>query len=496
MRGIPRTEYNLTGDRILLRRTKIVATLGPASSDPEVLTRMIKSGVDVVRLNFSHGTAQDHISRAEMVRAIARDLGRTVGVMVDLQGPKIRVGKFAEGKVVLKVGDPFILDANCELGNQERVGIDYKGLPGDVEPGAVLLLADGIIQMVVDKVVDQEVYCTVTVGGVLSNNKGINRLGGGLTAPVLTEKDKEDIRVAAQLKADYLAVSFPRSGKDMDKARTLMEAAGGHALLCAKIERAEAIPALEEIIDASDSIMVARGDLGVEMGDAAIPALQKQMIRLAREKNVTIITATHMMESMINNPVPTRAEVSDVANAVLDGSDAVMLSAESAAGNYPVEAVQALDRVCREAERMIESNEDTLRRRTQHKDFTRIDESIAMAAMYTANHLDVKAIAALTQSGSTALWMSRLNSDVPIYALSNDQETCQKVTLYRGVYPIYFDDPSHNREQLLCDAEEELVRRGAVQKGDLVVLTIGEPIGRSGGTNTLKIVKVGEHRQA
>jgi pyruvate kinase len=477
----------------MLRRTKIVATLGPSSDDPKVIDLMIEAGVDVVRLNFSHGTPEQHIQRAESVRSLARARGKTVGVLVDLQGPKIRIGKFANGKITLNNGDTFILDAKCELGSQERVGLDYKELPNDVSRGATLLLDDGRIVMWVESVEGSEIICRVVQGGVLSNNKGINRQGGGLSAAALTEKDIEDIKTAARLKADYVAVSFPRSGPDMQQARELLRAAGGKGLLLAKIERAEAITALEEILDASDAIMVARGDLGVEVGDAAVPALQKRMIRMARERNKIVITATQMMESMITSPIPTRAEVSDVANAVIDGTDAVMLSAETAAGQFPVEAVAAMNRVCVEAEK---ENEPILGQYRMGKTFSRVDESIAMAAMFTANHLNVRAIAALTESGSTCLWMSRMSTGVPIYALTPEVETRRKVTLFRGVYPVNFKTASKDRETLLLEAEDELRRRGAVREGDLIVLTIGEPIGQSGGTNTMKIVKVGERRKA
>jgi len=477
----------------MLRRTKIVATLGPSSSDPKVLDSLIEAGVDVVRLNFSHGKPEDHIQRAEMVRSLARARGRAVGVLVDLQGPKIRIGKFEQGKITLNNGDNFILDADCVLGNQERVGLDYKDLPKDVSRGSTLLLDDGRIVMWVEEVRGNEIMCQVRQGGVLSNNKGINRQGGGLSAAALTDKDKEDIKTAAALKADYVAVSFPRNAADMILARELLTAAGGHSLLVAKIERAEAIPALEEILDASDAIMVARGDLGVEVGDAAVPALQKKMIRMARERNKLAITATQMMESMISSPIPTRAEVSDVANAVIDGTDAVMLSAETAAGQFPIEAVQAMDRVCVEAEKEIEDCPANMR---MTRNYNSIDESIAMAAIYTANHMQVKAIAALTQSGSTTLWMSRISTSVPIYALTPQVETRRKVTLFRGVYPINFKMFTHDPELLLREAEDELRRRGAVRDGDMIVLTIGEPIGKSGGTNTMKIVRVGEHRKA
>jgi pyruvate kinase len=472
----------------MLRRTKIVATLGPSSSDQKILDRMVEAGVDVVRLNFSHGKPEEHIERAEMVRSIGRQRAKTVGVLVDLQGPKIRIGKFEAGKITLNTGDAFVLDAKCELGNQQRVGLDYKELPNDVTRGTTLLLDDGRIVLWVERVEGAEVYCKVMQGGVLSNNKGINRQGGGLSAAALTEKDIEDIKTAVKLKADYIAVSFPRSGADMAHARELVRAAGGKSLLIAKIERAEAIPALVEILDASDGIMVARGDLGVEMGDAAVPALQKRMIRMARERNKVVITATQMMESMISSPIPTRAEVSDVANAVIDGTDAVMLSAETAAGAYPIEAVAAMNRVCVEAEK----ENEPIGQLNMGMSFLRVDETIAMSAVFTANHFHIRAIAALTQTGSTCLWMSRMNVSVPIYALTPEVETRRKVTLFRGVYPVNFKAAAKEREGLLLEAENELRRRGAVRDGDLIIITIGEPIGKSGGTNTMKIVKVGE----
>ena len=472
------------------RSTKIVATLGPASSEREVLKRMIAAGVDVVRMNFSHGQREDHVRRAELLRELSREQQRTVGLMVDLQGPKIRIGKFETGSVRLEKGAPFVVDADSGIGNQERVGVDYKELPRDVRAGDVLLLDDGRIVLDVREVQGSQIRTVVRHGGELSNNKGINRQGGGLTAPALTAKDMEDIKTAAQLKADFLAVSFPKSGADMHMARELMRAAGGQALLIAKIERAEAITALAEIIDASDGIMVARGDLAVEVGDAAVPAMQKRMIRLARERNKLTITATQMMESMITSPVPTRAEVSDVANAVLDGTDAVMLSAETASGKYPVETVEAMARVCLEAEK---SSEVTLDREFLDRVFTRVDQSIAMGALFTAYHLEVKAIAALTQSGSTALWMSRLSCRVPIYALTPEVSTRYRLSLFRDVHPLMLQYVGDNRETLLRLAEEKLVEAGAVRAGDLIVVTVGEPIGQPGGTNTLKIIRVGEH---
>jgi pyruvate kinase len=477
---------------MMLRRTKIVATLGPASNDAKVLGRMIEAGLDVVRMNFSHGTADEHRRRVELVRSLARKAGRAVGVLVDLQGPKIRIGKFEQGSVTLLGGRPFVLDADRDMGDIGGVGLDYKDLPKDVREGDTLLLDDGRIVLGVENVQGSRIATVVEQGGILSNNKGINRLGGGLTAPALTEKDMRDIEIAAELKADFLGVSFPRSGDDIRWARDLMHKAGGNSLIVAKIERAEAITALDEILDASDAIMVARGDLAVEVGDAVVPALQKRMIRMARAKNRPVITATQMMESMITNPIPTRAEVSDVANAVLDGTDAVMLSAETATGQYPVETVTAMARVCVEAEKENVLGAIERRREGAPSD---VEEAIARATIFTANNLKIKAVAAMTQSGKTVLLMSRLPNSVPIYALSADASTRRKVTLFRGVYPVKFKgmrDPEKSLEM----AEDELLERGAVESGDYMVLTIGEPYGIAGGTNTMKIVRVGEHRHA
>ncbi|MBP8307546.1 MAG: pyruvate kinase [Burkholderiaceae bacterium] len=474
----------------MIRATKIVATLGPASASPEILDRMLAAGTNVVRVNFSHGSAAEHTATVKMVREIAHRLGRDIGILADLQGPKIRIGKFAEGKIDLATGDRFIFDIECELGDQQRVGLDYKELVNDVRVGDNLLLNDGRLLMRVDKVGNTTIECTVTQGGVLSNRKGINRQGGGLTAPALTAKDMDDLKTAVAFEADFIAVSFPKNAPDMYMARELMRAAGGHALMIAKIERFEAIGNLEEILKASDGIMVARGDLAVEVGDAAVPALQKRMIRLAKEHNKFAITATQMMESMIESPVPTRAEVSDVANAVLDGTDAVMLSAETAAGKYPVETIESMARICVEADK---SQSVPLDSEFLNRTFSRIDQSIAMSALFVAHHMQIKAIVALTQSGSTALWMSRLDSGVPIYALTPEERSRRRMTLYREVHPVLLQYKSVEREALLLEAEQTLVAAGLVSKGDRIIITIGEPIGKSGGTNTLKIVTVGEH---
>jgi len=476
--------------RISRHATKIVATLGPASSDPDLVERMIVNKVSVVRLNFSHGKAQDHIDRALMVREAARRAGREVAIMADLQGPKIRVGKFAEGRVMLVAGAPFVLDASrTEPGDLQGVGLDYKELPRDVKAGDLLLLNDGLIVLTVNAVLGEEVHTTVKLGGELSNNKGINKQGGGLTAPALTAKDMEDIKTAMGLQADYVAVSFPKNATDMEMARQLCNVAGTpwrhKPGLIAKIERAEAIPHLEDILRVSDGLMVARGDLAVEVGNAAVPALQKKMIRMARDMDKVVITATQMMESMITNPVPTRAEVSDVANAVLDGTDAVMLSAETAAGKYPLETVEEMARICTAAEAAEDVERDA---DFTGRTFGRIDQSIAMGALFTAHHLGAKALVAMTDSGSTALWMSRRRIHIPIYALTPKVQTQRRMALYRNVRPLLMDT-SADRDTALEQAEAHLKARGIVQQGDVYAITCGLPMGQPGGTNMLQICR-------
>ena len=477
---------------VVLRRTKILATLGPASESDEILDRLIKAGVDVVRLNFSHGSPEEHRARAEKVRRLAAANHRFVGVLVDLQGPKIRTQRFKQGKVRLQNGQTFVLDADlgADEGDEHAVGVTYRKLPQDVKPGDTLVLDDGLIVLRVEQVEGSRIVTKVLIGGILSDNKGINLRGGGLSAEALTEKDKEDIKVAADIDADYIAISFPRNSGDVKLARTLLRQAGGKGGIVAKIERAEALDNIEAIIDASDAIMIARGDLGVEIGDDQLPAVQKRLIKLTRDRNRVVITATQMMESMRENPIPTRAEVFDVANAVLDGTDAVMLSAETASGLYPVETVSAMSRICRNAE------QQTAALRSHHRldtTFKRVDEAIAMASMYTANHLKVRAIASLTESGSTALWMSRISSGIPIYALSTHEDTCRKVSLYRGVTPVDFpvikDNNHAAANQIAIDVLKE---EGVVTDGDLVIITKGDLMGTGGGTNAMKIVKVGD----
>jgi pyruvate kinase len=472
------------------RRTKILATLGPATDHPDTLKRMIAAGVDVVRLNFSHGSADDHMRRAEQVRAAALELGVDVGILADLQGPKIRIESFAGGPVELREGAHFTLDTalGTNAGDETVVGCAYKELPRDVTPGDTLLLNDGAIALRVNRVEDTRIECSVLVGGLLSNRKGINKQGGGLSASALTDKDRADIRTAASIDVDFVAVSFPRSAADMELARQLVRDAGSDAALVAKIERAEALTALRELVAASDVVMVARGDLGVEIGDAELPGWQKRIIAETREQNKMAITATQMMESMITSPIPTRAEVMDVANAVMDGTDAVMLSAETAAGKYPVKTVQAMARVCMGAESSMQNlpSRDT-RRSTLH--FQRTDEAIAMATSWAAQQMQARAIVALTESGATALLASRSGTHIPIYALTRHEKTRRLMAMCRGVFPVAFTPSEFGGPTQIREAIDSLRYRGALAGGDRVLLTKGDGAG-SGGTNTMKIIQI------
>jgi len=469
------------------RRTKIVATLGPATDDLVMLEKIIHAGVDMVRLNFSHGKKEHHQQRAKDVRQIATKLQREVAIMADLQGPKIRVARFLAGKVILKPQDTFILDADLpnDVGNEQHVGIDYKTLPHDVRVGDKLLLDDGLIVLQIDAIKSQQIHCTVIEGGELSNNKGINRAGGGLSANALTDKDREDILTAAALQVDYVAISFVKSVADIEETRALLAKAGSQASIISKIERQEALGNLDAIITASDAVMVARGDLGVEIGDEKIPSAQKHIIQRARALNRAVITATQMMESMIVHPIPTRAEVCDVANAVLDGTDAVMLSAETATGHHPDKAVAAMARVCwgAEQERMTQVSGHRI-----ECYFEKSGEAIAMAAMYAANHMNVKAIITLTESGSTPLLMSRIRSGIPIYAFCRHDTVRRKIALYRGVYPLAYDISMLLPQDIDQGVLNELQRLGILHKGDFILLTKGDRLNFVGGTNTLKII--------
>ncbi len=473
-----------------MRRTKIVATLGPGSSSSEVIMEMIRAGVDVFRLNFSHGSHEEQNHRAELIRQCSEESGRIVGILADLQGPKIRTHKFKDGVVQLIRGETFILDAALgkNEGTQERVGLAYKDLPKDVKAGDILLLDDGRVELEVIEVEGDEVRCKVIYTCELSNNKGINLKGGGLSAPALTDKDKEDLVAAVSMSVDYVALSFARTAADVQQCRDLVREAGSDAGIVTKVERAEAIENIDEIIEASDVIMVARGDLGVEMGDAELPALQKSLIKQARSMNKVVITATQMMESMIDSPIPTRAEVFDVANSVLDGTDAVMLSGETAVGKYPAKTVAAMGRICEHAEQqraaLVSDHRVDLV-------FGRVDEAIAMATMYTANHLKMNAIASLTQSGATVLWMSRISSGIPIYAITPRISTLSKVTLYRGVYPVRVDFEAFAEQDTTQDIVNLLKSKKIVEEGDRIVITRGDMLGdQGGGSNIMKIVSV------
>ncbi|HTL19380.1 MAG TPA: pyruvate kinase [Steroidobacteraceae bacterium] len=475
------------------RRAKIVATLGPATDDPEVLMQMMCAGLDVVRLNASHGTLEDRRRRLAQVRAAAQRADRCIGVLLDLAGPKIRIECFREGSVQLSEGAPFTLDTALDPkgGSAQAVGVAYKNLPKDVAAGDTLLLNDGQIVLDVVRVAGTSIETRVRVGGTLSDRKGVNRQGGGISAPALSERDREDIVFAAEESIDYVAVSFAREARDIEEARTLLRRAKSEARIVAKIERHEAVQNLPGIIDASDVIMVARGDLGVEMGYAELTGLQKTIIQQTRNRNKVVITATQMMESMINSPVPTRAEVSDVANAVMDGTDAVMLSAESATGRYPVKAVEAMAQVIEGAEK-YQLTHSRARHRTSDGQFKLSEEAIAMAVMYTANHMKVRAIVALTESGATPLWMSRIRADIPVYAFTRNEATRRRVTLYRGVYPVIFDVTAGggSAERLYSALFARLLELQLVQQRDLVILTKGEHSGVQGGTNSMQILTV------
>ncbi len=473
-----------------LRRTKILATLGPATDQPGRIEALIRAGVNVVRMNFSHGTPEQHAARADAVRAAARTLGVEVGILADLQGPKIRIERFAEGRVALCAGQPFALHCRPDPapGDAQGVGVSYLGLVGDVGPGDTLLLDDGLVSLQVEAIDGSTIHTRVINDGVLSDRKGLNRLGGGLSLGALSDKDRADIGHAAALDADFLAISFCRSAADIEEARALAAEAGWRPHLVAKIERAEAIENLTEITLASDAVMVARGDLGVEIGDAELPGLQKKIIREALRHNRVVITATQMLQSMVDNPIPTRAEVLDVANAVIDGTDAVMLSAETASGQYPIKAVEAMVRICLGAERQF--NHDTDFEKAQ-RGLTRSDQAIAMATMFLAEHIRVRAIIALTESGGTARYLSRFRSDVPIYGLSRHPVARRQMALMREVTPTVFDSRGMAAHEAARTAIRQLFGAGALADGDRVLFTSGDSMESTGATNTLRLLAVG-----
>jgi len=472
------------------RQTKIIATLGPSTSSRKTIEGLIDAGVDLVRLNFSHGDKNSHIERAKLVRQIAEEKHYHVGIVGDLQGPKIRITRFKDSKVILKNGSTFTIDESHpeNEGNEEIIGTTYKNLSKEVNSDDLLLLDDGRIELKVEKIVNSQIITKVIHGGLLYSSKGLNRQGGGLSASAISDKDLSDIEVAAKIGVDYLAVSFAREAKDINRARELLRDAGNNGGIIAKIERSEALENIDEIIDTADAIMIARGDLGVEIGDAQLPAVQKNLIKKARKKDKVVITATQMMESMITNSIPTRAEVFDVANAVIDGTDAVMLSSETAMGDHPVEAIEAMSRICIGSEGQSPISSKGINYSIEN---IKVDRAIAMACMLTADNLNAVAIAALTESGSTALWMSRINHSVPIFALTTHTGTLRKVTLYRGVYPARIKTIETTHETVNKDAINVLTELGIAKENDLVIITKGDLAGIAGGTNAMKVVKVG-----
>jgi pyruvate kinase len=473
------------------RRTKILATLGPATDAPGMLESLLRAGVDVVRLNFSHGDPGAQAARAQAVREAGQRIGVEVGILADLPGPKIRIERFAEGRVELRAGDRFDLVARTDAppGSAREVGVSYLGLPGDVRIGDTLLLDDGLLQLRVESVEGERIATTVLNDGALSDRKGLNRLGGGLSLGALTDRDRELIGVAAEIGVDFIAVSFCRNAADMEEARSIARAAGSEAALVSKIERAEAIENLAEIVEASDVVMVARGDLGVEIGDAELPGLQKKIIRESLLRNRVVITATQMLQSMVDSPIPTRAEVLDVANAVIDGTDAVMLSQESAAGHYPVKSVEAMARICTGAERQFEADTDFEK---APRDLAHADQAIAMAAMFLCEHIGVRAIVAMTESGGTARYLSRFRSPVPIYGFSRHSGSRRRMALMRDVFPVEFDSRGLASSDAARRSVKLLFDRGLLAPGDRVVFTSGDHMERHGATNTLRLLQVGQ----
>ena len=473
-----------------LRRTKILATLGPATDPPGVLEALFKAGVNVVRLNFSHGDPSGQARRAAEVRAAAQRAGTEIGILADLPGPKIRIERFAEGKVSLKAGDRFDLVASTDAppGDARQIGVSYLGLPGDVAAGDVLLLDDGLMQLQVVEVQGERIVCSVLNDGVLSDRKGLNKQGGGLSLGALTERDKELIGIAAKIGVDFIAVSFCRNAQDMNDARAIARSHGSDAALVSKIERTEAIENLAEIVEASDVVMVARGDLGVEIGDAELPGLQKKIIRESLAQNKVVITATQMLQSMVESPLPTRAEVLDVANSVIDGTDAVMLSAETAAGAWPVKAVEAMARICLGAERQFQTETDFGK---AARNLERADQAIAMATMFLSEHIGVRAIVAMTESGGTARYLSRHRAQAPIYAIARHDGARRRMALMRDVFPINFDSRGLTPREAARGSIRLLVEAGLLETGDRVVFTSGEHMETHGATNTLRLLEVG-----
>ena len=470
------------------RATKIVATIGPASRSPEVLGRMMDAGLNVVRMNFSHGDQEDHRQTFQMVRELAAQKNLPIGILQDLQGPKIRVARFAEGKVTLAQGDRFTITMDDVEGDQTRVGSTYKGLALDVHPGMTLLLDDGNMALKVEGVRGNDVLTTVMVGGVLKNNKGINVPEADLSVPALSDKDVSDMEFGASLGVDWVALSFVRSRDDLLLARHYLARFGSRAKLMAKIEKPQAVDRFEDILREVDGIMVARGDLGVEMRPEQVPTIQKRIIRMCREQGKPVITATQMLESMIGLPRPTRAEASDVANAIYDGTDAVMLSAESAAGLYPVESVAMMDRIAREAEG---SEHYQMLQQQQVIDTELAQDSIAFAACSIGEKLDAPAIVTFTSTGGAATRIAKYRPPLAILALTPNEQTRNQLTLSWGVVPMLSEDP-RDTDDMVRIANDELKKSGLADVTDRYVITAGVPFGVRGTTNMLRVERLRE----
>ncbi len=477
-----------------LRRTKIVVTLGPSTDVPLVLREVVEVA-DAVRLNMSHGHFEAHAERVDQVRKIAQEIGKDIAIFADLQGPKIRIGCFETNDgIVLHEGDSFCLDRECDpnQGNQERVWFDYAGLIHDLADRSEieLLLDDGKIRLSVEKKSTSAFYCRVVSGGALTNRKGLSVMGGGISAPMLTPKDRVDLDQACQLDIDMIALSFPASGDDILKARELIDAHDPSIGIISKIERKEAVDNLEDIIHHSDVVMVARGDLALEVGEEEVPVLQKYIIKQGRLKATPVIVATQMMESMISSATPTRAEVSDVANAVLDGADCVMLSAETATGKHPVQVIHKVASICKRIEK------HSLTQKSQYQDkltYHSIDESIANAAMHLANRMQVTAIIALTEHGRTPRIMSRVRTGIPIYALSRRLRSRSKMSLMKDVYPIPFAiDGIKTSRELVTKIVDFFLDEGVFKQEDCFLMTHGDDLTGSRVTSTLKICRVAD----
>ncbi|MBI4081145.1 MAG: pyruvate kinase [Candidatus Lambdaproteobacteria bacterium] len=467
-------------------RAKIVCTLGPSSRSPEVVRRMILAGMNVARLNFSHGTHEEHQAFIETVRRAATETGRHVGILLDLQGPRIRVGRFAAGEAELKAGAGFIVTARPVEGTAELVSTTYAGLPGDVKPGDTLLLDDGLISLRVERVEGPDIRCQVLIGGVLSNNKGINIPGAALSVASLSEKDLRDTDFGLAQGVDYLAMSFVRQAADVVQMKDYLARKGAQVPIVSKIEKPQAIENLDEILAVSDAIMVARGDMGVEMPTELVPVIQKRIIAACNRVGRPVITATQMLESMIHNPRPTRAEATDVANAILDGTDAVMLSGESASGRYPVEAVEVMRRIIHTAE-----TERLPGPRLSERFFTGgtvpVHEGVAQSAAMLAERVDARAIVAITLTGSMARAVARHRPSRAIYAVSQNPQVLRQLCLVWGVDGIDMKDLTANIDDAVREVESLLVYRGRLAAGDRWVFTAGLPFASRQATNMVRV---------